>query len=184
MAVLVEAISVVVRIDAIREKFNEGWNAFVAGCPNHTFCADSKLARVGFMLPSDAEAYVNKLEHQGLCYQDNQGGAFDLIVIDQLRGPAMRCDWVESGTIPFKGDPKRKVAIARLKGDDATVFIAPDNWVYEQSLSCSYSFVPSEHADKSLTFLAHENGCDVYLNRLTGELNYIGRSCSLLKRDD
>jgi hypothetical protein len=166
--VLVEAISVVIRIDAIREKFDGGWYAFLADYPNQTLCADSNLVRVGFMSPVDTEAYVKQLEDQGLCYQDNNK-AVDLVVIDQLRGPAAHCDWVESGTIPYKGNTKHKVAIARLKGDESTVFIAPDNWVYEQSLSCSYSFVPSENADKSLTFLAHENGFDVYLNRLTGD---------------
>jgi hypothetical protein len=183
MAVLVEAISVVVRIDAIRDKFDGGWLAFLADCPNHTLCADSMLVRVGFMSPIDSEAYVRRLEEQGLCYQDNQYNAVDLVVIDQLRGPATRCEWVESGTIPFTGDPKRKVAIAKLKGDDSTVFIAPENWVYEQSLSCSYCFVPSEHQEKSLTLLTHENGCDVYLNHLTGDLNYIGRTRVLDERD-
>jgi hypothetical protein len=183
MAVLVEAISLAVRIDAIREKFHGGCHAFVAQCPNKTLCADSVLVRVGFMSPVDSEAYVKRLEDQGLCYQDDQRNAVDLVVIDQLRGPATRCEWVESGTIPFKGDPKRKVAIARLKGDDSTVFIAPENWVYEHSLSCSYGFVPSEHADKSLTLLTHENGFDVYLNHLTGDLNYIGRTNMLDELD-
>jgi hypothetical protein len=184
MAVLVEAISVVVRIDAIRDKFDGGWPAFLADCPNQTLCADSMLVRVGFMSPVDSDAYVRSLEEQGLCYQDNQSNAVDLVVIDQLRGPAAYCEWVESGIIPYKGDHKRKVALARLKGDASTVFIAPDNWVYEQSLSCSYSFVPSEHKDKSLTFLTHERGFDLYVNHLTGELNYIGRSCASVERDN
>lgn len=176
MAVLVEAISVIVRISAIHEKFDGGWLAFLASCPNQTLCEDQKLVRVGFMEPSDVENYVTFLEDQGLCYCDSDGQAIDIIVIDQLRGPAAQCDWVESGTIPLDGDPKRKVAIVRLKGDRATVFVAPENWVYEESLSCSFGFVPSEHKDKSLTFLTHENGCDVYLNHLTDELNYIGRT--------
>jgi hypothetical protein len=51
MAVLVEAISVVVRRDAIDRSYEGGWVAFVSSVPNATLCTDDQLARVGFMDP-------------------------------------------------------------------------------------------------------------------------------------
>lgn len=45
MAVLVEAISVIVRRDAIRGKYPGGWQGFVAAVPNGTLCYDDDLAR-------------------------------------------------------------------------------------------------------------------------------------------
>jgi len=54
--------------------------------------------------------------------------------------------------------------------------VSPPGWAFESSLSRSFGFVPSEHADKSLTYLRHENGLDVYLNSVTGEEVYIGRT--------
>jgi hypothetical protein len=50
MAVLVEALSVIVRREAIVRKDSGGWSAFVAAVSNETFCADSELVRVGFIL--------------------------------------------------------------------------------------------------------------------------------------
>jgi hypothetical protein len=51
MAVLVEAISVVVRHDAIDKRFLGGWQGFLDQVPNNTFCGDGFFARVGFMNP-------------------------------------------------------------------------------------------------------------------------------------
>ena len=43
-------------------------------------------------------------------------------------------------------------------------------------ISREYGFVPNEHMGKSLKYLRHENGIDVYLNKVTGKEVYIGRT--------
>jgi hypothetical protein len=53
MAVLVEAISVLVRHDAILRRFKGGWSAFCSLIPNAAWCHDDALSRIGFMTPSD-----------------------------------------------------------------------------------------------------------------------------------
>ena len=58
MAVLVEAISVVVRRDAIGARYPGGWRGFLSIVPNSTLCADDDLVRVGFMAPPDVEAFI------------------------------------------------------------------------------------------------------------------------------
>jgi hypothetical protein len=68
VAILVEAISVVIKRSAIDKNFPGGWDAFVEDCPNQTLCADSGLSRVGFMSPVDVESYVKHLEEIGLVY--------------------------------------------------------------------------------------------------------------------
>ena len=68
MAVLVEAISVIVRRDAIDRRFSGGWREFLNAVPNNTFCADEDLARVGFMTPQDVEAFVRRLDCGGLTF--------------------------------------------------------------------------------------------------------------------
>ena len=55
MAVLVEAISVIVRAAAIHQKYPGGWEAFKRIIPNQTLCADNELVRIGFMTPDDVE---------------------------------------------------------------------------------------------------------------------------------
>ena len=175
MAVLAEAISVVIRCDRLLAVFDNDWNAFKAIVPNETLCADNELVRIGFMLPADVEGFVDTIRGRGLTYLVD-GVAKDLVVVDQLRGPLARCDWIEFGHISLDGDANKKVAACRLKGSSQTVVIMPDRWTFEQSLSASFGFVPNEHIDKSLRFLRHEGGLDVYENELTGREVFIGRT--------
>jgi hypothetical protein len=56
VAVLIEAICVVVRRDSIDRSFNGGWAGFCSCVPNATLCTDEKLARIGFMDPEGSNA--------------------------------------------------------------------------------------------------------------------------------
>lgn len=177
MAVLVEAISVIMRVEAVMEAFSGDFEAFVEFVPNNTLCVDNEIARVGFMTPDDVESFIHKLENRGMRYLQDEK-AIDIVVIDQLRGSAAACDWVEFGKIPWD-DNDHVVSAARLVGSEQHTLMTPDGWEYENSLSASYGFVPSEHHDKSLKFLRHEGNLDVYLNMLTGKEVYVGRTGSL-----
>ncbi len=174
MAVLVEAISVIVRRSAVDAKFPGGWPAFASAAPNFTFCADGEIARVGFMSPADVEGYVRSLDRVGLTYLDG-GKAIDLVVVDQMGGPASPSGWLEFGHVDLTG-AGAKVAACRLVGSRVASIMLPEGWEYEGSLSQTYGFIPAGELDKSLEFLRRENGMDVFLNRLTGEEVYIGRT--------
>jgi hypothetical protein len=173
MAVLVEAISVIVRAGAIRDQYPGGWPAFERNVPNETLCCDSELARVGFMNPNDCESFVGGLGRVGIVYL-NDGNSHDIVVADQMQGFTTPCDWAEFGRIEMR--PGQPVSAAQLKGTISKRIVCPDGWTYEKSLSSSFGFVPTRAQDKSLRFLRHENGLDVYLNLLTGKEVYIGRT--------
>ena len=93
MAVLVEGISVVVRVDAIIEKLSGGWIQFLELVPNKTLCTDGKLVRVGFMVPQDTKRFVDKLETRRLTFFDGRK-AVDLT---RLRLRPTRCKQNGSG---------------------------------------------------------------------------------------
>jgi len=173
MAVLIEAISVVVRRTAIEATYPGNWESFRLRAPNATLCADDNLARVGFMQPSDAESFVNELAQHGLIYLEN-GAAKDLVVIDQQRGPAVPCSWIEFGRVELA--PSQQVAACRATDDTKDVLATPDSWKYEGSLSQTFGFVPTGEEKKSLRFLRHESGIDVYLNEATGKEVFVGRT--------
>lgn len=175
MAVLVEAISVIIRADALLSKFSGGWDAFKLRIPNNTMCADNEIVRVGFMSPPDVESFIKLLERSGLTYIQS-GQAIDLVVADQLHGMASPCTWAEFGHVNLGSDPEKRIAACRLSGSTNMQVVTPPDWTFENSLSRSFGFAPSEHVDKSLTYLRHENGLDVYLNSVTGEEVYIGRT--------
>lgn len=175
MAVLIEGLSVVIRVDAINARYPGGWEAFASNAPNASVCWDGELARAGFMMPTDTRAYVKTLENLGLIHLVD-GMARDFVVVDQLQGPATPCEWIEVGHVNLEHDLERRVLAARLKGSKQQLVYTPDEWTFERSLSRSFGYAPEAHRDKSLTFLRHESGLDVYLNSITGTEVYVGRT--------
>lgn len=166
MAVLVEGISVIVRVAAIFSKFEGGLDGFKQGVPNKTLCIDNELARVGFMSPMDVESYVQKLEAKGLRFLVD-GNAADLAVVDQQRGLTSPCSWVEIGKVDL--NPGQPVSAARLLGSQERRLWTPDGWMWDESLSSRHVFVPNEDVDASLKYLGTTDNVDMYLDPQTGE---------------
>lgn len=181
MAVLVEGISVVTRIDTIHRLYPGGWEGFRSEVPNATLCADNDIARIGFMVSGDARAFIERLQQHGFQYiQDTADvqNAQDLVVVDQLHGPMIHCDWIEFGHVPADTDPARKIAACRLTGSNSNQLFVPEGWKFEGSLSDKSSFVPTGELSQRLKYLGTDNGVDVYLDMQTGEKVYAGRSGS------
>ena len=174
MAVLIEAISVVLRRAAIERAFPGGWSHFTDYVPNATLCADSDLARVGFMSPSDVKSFVDALEELGLHYI-RDGAAVDLVVVDQQRGPAVPCGWLEYGHLSL-GEAGNRVAAARDPTSSSDTLATPEGWSFSGSLSDKFTFVGSQDVDKKLRFLRTEGDLDVYLNLDTGKEVFLGRT--------
>ena len=126
MAVLVEAISVIVRRPAIAERFNGGWPAFQRAIPNATGCYDDDLARVGFMTPADVEAFVSELEAGGLIFR-REGKAGDFAVVDQLRGPTVPAPWLEVAKVELF-EPKLTVCAGWLAGQKLDGIAIPSSF--------------------------------------------------------
>ena len=85
MAVLVEGISIVIKVSSILEKFNNNISEFDSLIPNKTKCSDNELFRIGFMMPSDAKYFITSLEQKGFIYlKDNLSQ--DFVPIDQNQG--------------------------------------------------------------------------------------------------
>jgi hypothetical protein len=175
MPVLIEGISVILRVDAIEEKYPDGWEGFARDCPNDSLCADGEVARVGFMSPQDTKRFVSSLVPHGLIYLED-GEAKDLVVVDQQRGFAASCEWAEIGKMPAPGYEMGQVVACRATGSENEVLMTPDDWAYEDSLSEDFGFVETESVPDRLEFLHHEDGVDVYRDPETGEKVYVGRS--------
>ncbi len=86
------------------------------------------------MAPEAAQAFVAELSAAGLQFLQN-GEAVDLAVIDQREGRTTRADWLEAGTVPHRNG---RITIARRVGDESGQFVAPDGWVFEDSLSAHH----------------------------------------------
>lgn len=182
MAVLVEAISVVIRRDAIDHSFTGGWNRFRSCVPNATLCTDSQLARVGFMDPEAVRNFMDTLEGAGLTFL-RDGKCADFVVVDQYQGPTRPCEWLQLARVRF-GNSGGKVAICWLfdepreaadlpfpdfpgLGMEGMDIATPKGWVFEGSLSEHSIFVPNEEVTTRLRFLRTENQTDVFLDTAT-----------------
>jgi hypothetical protein len=175
MAVLIECISVVIRADSLRNKFPGGWEAFKEIVPNKTLCADDELVRVGFMTPDDVKLFVSRLEKYGLEYRKDDESV-DMVVVDQLSGFLHKCSWAEFGIVDLDGNKEQLIKACRLVGSTTKEIVTPEGWKYKGSLSQTFTFVPSEHIDKTMKFLRYENGVDVYLDLVNGKEVYSGRT--------
>ena len=112
MAVLVEANSVIVRMQAIRDRYAGGWSEFADAVPNNTLCSDDEIARVGFMNPNDCDSYIGSLERSGLTFL-RDGQSEDIAVAVQTDGITVPCEWLEFVRIEVA--PGQLVAGVRLK---------------------------------------------------------------------
>jgi len=175
MSVLVEAHSVIVRCDAIHERYEGGWDQFSADVPNRTLCSDGEIARIGFMSPTDARAYINYLEHCGLRI-GGHGTTVDLAAVFQQSGLKVPCDWLEFGRVEITHCPSASVAYCRLRGSACVQLTTPPRWKYEESLSQTFGIFPSAAASPGIEFLCHENGVDVYYDSLAEKEVFVGRT--------
>lgn len=173
MAVLVEGISVVIKAEAITDKYPGGWEQFQQDVPNQTLCADGELARVGFMTPDDVERYVAKLEAKGLIFRA-EGSAVDLAVVDQQRGFTLPCDWAEYGHVHIDEQRTQRVAACRRTGSQQRIVSYPEGWEYENSLSKDFHFVQTGDVERELEFIRKEAGVSVYRHLPTGKTVYCG----------
>lgn len=171
MAVLVEALSVVVRVNRIRSKFAGGLEAFKKSIPNGTFCMDSRLARVGFMNPVDVENYVAYLERNGLTFISN-GKAKDIVVIDQFKGPTVACDWIELVTIKCE-DKECRICRSKIEPNDTLSFSAPAGWKFGEA---KILYMENEEVKNRMVYLGKEGSVECYFDLYTAKDLYVGRT--------
>jgi hypothetical protein len=68
------------------------------------------------------------------------------------------------------------VLAARLVGSSDETLVVPEGWSWENSITKNTFFAPNEALKDSLEYVRSEqNGLEVWRDRVTRELRYIGR---------
>jgi tetratricopeptide (TPR) repeat protein len=168
MSVLIEGISVVVREATVAQKYKGGLGQYARDCPNNTLCVDEHLARVGFLAPDDVQHYVQTLEKHNFVFATDDEFA-DIAIVDQIHGLTKKCRWLQ-----FFRHPDG-YSFCWQTGTEPGKLSVPVGWRLENSLSKQFQFVPTEQVFQKLQFLRHEKGLDVFLDKETGEIVYMGR---------
>jgi len=183
MALLIEAICVVVRVDAIKRKFVGGVDGFMRTLPNGALCVDNWLARLAFMAPREAVEYIAHLERSGLRFVKDDK-AFDIVIVDQTQGPTAPCDWLEFSRTPYKsaegvvGGLLSVVSYKGLPGHplepvevelSPTALVTPPDWQYAGSMSEKSVTVSQGEVSERMKYLRSEGNMSIFLDTQSGE---------------
>lgn len=168
MAVLIEAISVVIRCESIARRFSGGVENFIASVPNGTLCSDGELACVNFMVPDDVKKYVEYLVGHGLIFKEF-GTAVDLVVVDQKRGMAFDCEWAIFGEADWNNNPECPISVCQYSPSNIKHVVVPGGWDYVSSLSATSNFVDGENIPSGLKFVRRDGDLDVLRDESTGQ---------------
>ena len=175
MAVLIEALNVIVRRALLEHRFPGGTAGFQELVPNQTFCSDEHLVRVGFMDPASVGEFVATLERYGLQLFD--GSTFtDIAVVDQLRGPTAPTPWLTMGQVA------QGPAFAYLTGTSFGALQTPEAWTLASSLSNEQDiFTPLQDVEDQFEHLEFSDGVHRVRHRPTGQIRFIAGEASTLQ---
>lgn len=168
MAVVCDALSIVVRTETLERVFANGVRGYRAQVPNKTFTTDGLITRVGVMNPNDLQWYIDQLSDQGLRLfgTDEQGNsvAVDVSVVDQRNGLAIATPWLETAV-------QDGVRIAWLAGTDPGEVHGPEGW----SKDITESFIRHEPSDApNLLFAKGDDpGAMTVLDPTTGDVGFM-----------
>ena len=208
MAVLIEAINIVVDSRAFDNK-PDIEAEFLKNVPSQTYCSDGLLHRIGFMDYISTNNYVHYLQNSlGLTYLDEDENAIDFVVVDMLKGPISKCNWLRFKREKLfvhrdefeKSDEDFSIAWRRgdFEGSDNEYIVeieegeqAEEDEFYEQDIATPYGWSPDEaiytstyHPTrrKDLEEIDRNEYVITYKNKHTGEIHEVERRKWIGKR--
>ncbi len=148
MSVLIEDISIVLRIEAIIEKYAGGWEAFLDACPNETICHDHELVRIGFTVPDDASTFCDELERRGIT-TPRTGSTEDMALVEPCRGASQQANWLVLSMARI--DENTEVLCASHIECESSKLMLPREWSHartaaEQQQPPRSEQAPQQHA--------------------------------------
>ncbi len=164
MAIVISAYSVVVQVRTLEAFWPGGEAAYRAAAPNRTYRCDGQLAAVAFMAPLDAAAWVERaLDPHGFRHA-HAGRAIDLVVVDQMTGPLIPCNWIEFRRAASWGE-------ACLIGAPDAPLSGPEGWAPDAE---GVHFTSPEDAAEHLEFLVAKDDLATFRDDRTGKNLYLG----------
>lgn len=171
MSILIEGYGVIVRRTDIEQKYSGGWEAYRDNCPNQTFCFHKNLTRVLFMAEEDVKQYLLLLADSGLTPQKD-GKAYDVAVVDWVKGFQFPCDWLCIGKWQ-----ERMVVWEQGDGEPGTIVMLP------HETESTIQKIDSEQLKSTYDFVKMKEGVECWRHKLTGQMIYIGRTSKVDRQE-
>jgi hypothetical protein len=166
MGLIIHMHSVVVRVDAIKEKMKDGVNGFKKIIPHSMFSMDEELIGVYFMTPEAINYFATSLYDFGLAHfvdekqKEQQYIAFTV----QGLGLVYPCSWIDVTRNTLSGG--QTVQGVRLKGSKSQSLSTPYGWTIERHMEL-ISVQPEEtiNAKKDgKSYVIEKDGTKLYTN--------------------
>ncbi|HEV7318822.1 MAG TPA: hypothetical protein VGO04_09465 [Ensifer sp.] len=170
MAVIIEAISVVLNGDALKSKYLGGVENFLKSLPNDSIRGDGDLVALTFTSPQAVQKYVTELESAGLIYKLEER-SIDICVVDQRDGILVACSWAQFGHLFWNNDAQKKVAVCVSDPNIAQRIVVPAGWSFEESLTAKSIYM--EQIPENLKKIRENITEDVYVDKNTGQEFYL-----------
>jgi Flp pilus assembly protein TadD len=119
------------------------------------------------MTTADARAYIEKLERLGFLGPTPEGSR-EVALISQSAGFDFPCDWLEVGRVEL-GDGQ-SAEVAWVHGTELSKLAAPPHWKPGKMRQ-----MPTKEL-RGLEFLGTNEGNDVFRDKATGDIVYVGRT--------
>ncbi|MEO8564224.1 MAG: YbjN domain-containing protein [bacterium] len=166
MSVLVEALSLIVPRRVLDIGYPGGTHDFMKrmcepSVPCRLVCADDQLVSVSFHSVDQAQVVADELRDFGVVGVDD-GGFYELALVDQVAGPMMPCDWLEWRR------HQDGFTYCWVTGGDPDPMHVPDNWTPAQSRGLTFHDLRDE-SDRCIK-LADETHREIWLDFQTGAL--------------
>jgi hypothetical protein len=170
VAVLVEAVSVIIRRDRLPPPLFDLDPSVSPVWNTPTICTDGELVRIGFFSVPEAESCVKTLAAAGLQYVQD-GVAQDLVIVDQTGSPSAHGDWFEFGSMTLERD---EVLACQMTGSGTLSVTTPTGWTYEGSVTEAYNQLPPRAREQMLRLVCREDGVHAYRHPVTGKEMGVG----------
>ena len=174
MAVLVQAVTVIIVNSALEQRFPGGLRAFEQSWSGPTYCSDGRISAVAFMSLEDARRFTTLLAARGFA-DPWATPARDIAVAIQGQGLLTPADWLKVDRRALDETPNApEVTTARLVGEELETFSAPPGW----NARALESLTPITLDEYELQGTLHSDGGGevlVYRHKETGVLRYVAR---------
>jgi hypothetical protein len=175
VALVIDALSVVMPNTAVEERFPGGLAAYQRTCSNDTFSTDGGICRVAFSAEADARAFVGELTRHGFAAPWS-GQCSDVALVAPHVNLLYPCKWLETGLEAVAAADGRHYSalVVRLRGDDSTRITIPGEW---QPGTLHRLTATDIRSDYELVEVRRDGGqrLETYRHRESGRLVHIGR---------
>lgn len=158
MAVILEGFNLVVRNVTLDGRLPGGVGGVLRDAPNGMACTDGRVTRLGFMDGDDLERFRSRLEAQGVAEAE--------VASISAAAPGEAPEWLRVGR--YAG-----AMAAWLPEADPEPLVVP-----LRRRPGSLEFLSREEVGQRFEFVRRDDGVDVFRNKETGELAYVGRTAA------